>query len=151
MQSTAKTPDDYMRELPLDRKEPMEKLRTVLKKHIPKGFEETMQYGMISYVVPHSLYPGGYHCKPTDALPFVSIASQKNSINLYHIWLYDDEALLAWFASEYPKHTKSKLDMGKSCIRWKKPEHIPYELIGELVEKITVKQWIGLYEKNIKK
>jgi len=85
MQSTAKTPDDYMRELPLDRKEPMEKLRTVLKKHIPKGFEETMQYGMISYVVPHSLYPGGYHCKPTDALPFVSIASQKNSINLYHI------------------------------------------------------------------
>lgn len=149
MQSTAKTPDDYMRELPSDRKEPMGKLREIIKKHLPKGFEETMQYGMISYVVPHSIYPAGYHCNPSDPLPFMALASQKNSINFYHMWIYADEELLAWFMSEYPKYTKAKLDMGKSCIRWKKPEHIPYELIRALVEKMSVDHWIKLYEKNL--
>jgi hypothetical protein len=151
MQSFAKTPDDYIWELPEDRKEPIEKLREVIRKHIPEGFEEVMQYGMISYVVPHSLYPPGYHCKPSDALPFVSIASQKNHIALYHMWMYADANLLNWFQDEYPKHSKKKLDMGKSCIKWKKPEDIPHSLISELVEKITLKEWIKIYEKNLKK
>lgn len=140
-----------MRELPEDRKEPMEKLRAVLKKHIPKGFEEVMQYGMAGYVVPHSLYPSGYHCKPSDALPFMGFASQKNSINFYHMGLYSSPELLKWFLAEYPKHSSAKLDMWKSCIRWKKFEQIPYDLIGELTEKITPTEWIEIYEKNIKR
>jgi Domain of unknown function (DU1801) len=151
MQSTAKTPDDYFRELPKDRKEPIKNLRDSIKKHLPKGFEEVMQYGMIGYIVPHSLYPAGYHCKPSDPLPFLALASQKNSINFYHMGLYADEKLLKWFLDEYSKKWKWKLDMGKSCIRWKKPDQIPYDLIGELVEKITLKQWVELYEKTLKK
>jgi hypothetical protein len=151
MQSTAKTPDDYFRELPEDRKEPIKKLRDSIKKHLPRGFEEVMQYGMIGYVVPHSLYPAGYHCKPSDPLPFLALASQKNSINFYHMGLYSDEKLLKWFLDEYSKKWKWKLDMGKSCIRWKKFDQIPYDLIGELVEKITPKQWVELYEKTLKK
>ncbi len=111
MQSSAKTPDDYFRELPEDRKEPMNKFRVILKKHIPKGFEEVMQYGMAGYVVPHSLYPAGYHCKPSDPLPFMGFASQKNSINFYHMGLYSSPELLEWFMREYPKHSSAKLDM----------------------------------------
>lgn len=151
MQSTAKTPDEYIAELPLDRREAVNRLRAIIKKHIPKGFEEVMQYGMMGYVVPHSLYPAGYHCKPSDALPFLGLASQKNSINFYHMGLYTDEKLLKWFLDEYAKKWKWKLDMGKSCVRWKKLDQIPYDLIGELVEKITPQGWIALYEKTLKK
>jgi hypothetical protein len=151
MQSTAKTPDEYIAELPLDRREAINKLRAIIKKHIPKGFEEVMQYGMIGYVVPHSLYPAGYHCKPSDPLPFLALASQKNSINFYHMGLYADEKLLKWFLDEYSKKWKWKLDMGKSCIRWKKLDQIPYDLIGELVGKITPQEWIALYEKTLKR
>lgn len=151
MQSTAKTPDEYIAELPLDRREAVNKLRAIIKKHIPKGFEEVMQYGMIGYVVPHSLYPAGYHYKPPDPLPFLGLASQKNSINFYHMGLYTDEKLLSWYTSEYAQRWKWKLDMGKSCTRWKKLDQIPHELIGELVEKITPKEWIEIYEKTLKK
>ena len=148
MTSTATTPTAYVDSLPEDRKIAITELQKIIKKNLPKGFEETMQYGMLSYVVPHKLYPAGYHCKPTDALPFLSIASQKNFIAVYHMGMYADKKLLDWFTAEFPKHSKAKLDMGKSCIRFKKPEQIPFELIGELASKMTVKEWISLYEKS---
>ena len=151
MQSVAKTPKEYLASLPDDRKEAMTKLEKVIKKNIPKGFEAIMQYGMITFVVPHSIYPSGYHCKPQDALPFLSIASQKNFIAVYHMGIYMDSNLLNWFVEEYAKQNKAKLDMGKSCIRFKKVEQIPYDLIGELATKITVKEWIEQYEKVLKK
>jgi uncharacterized protein YdhG (YjbR/CyaY superfamily) len=146
MQSKAGSVDEYMQQLPEDRKEAIQKLRNAITKNIPKGFEETMSYGMIGYVIPHALYPKGYHCDPKLPLPFLNIASQKNFIALYHMGIYSDAKLLEWFTSEFPKHTKAKLDMGKSCIRFKKPELIPFELIGELATKMTVKNWIEQYE-----
>ncbi|MEH6764445.1 MAG: DUF1801 domain-containing protein [Aequorivita antarctica] len=151
MQSKASTPDQYIKELPEDRKGVMQELRETVKKNLPKGFEETMQYGMISYVVPHSIYPGGYHCKPTDPLPFLSIASQKNHIAFYHMAIYSDPKLYEWFTEEYPKHAKGKLDMGKSCIRFKNPKNIPFELLGELTTKVSVDQWIAKYESVLKR
>jgi hypothetical protein len=151
MQSTALTPDQYINELPDYRKQTMQQLREVILKNIPKGFEERMGYGMLGYSVPHSIYPAGYHCNPKDPLPFFGLASQKNSINVYHMGMYARQDLYDWFVAEYPKHVKAKLDMGKSCIRFKKPEHIPLELIGELLQKMSVQDWIALYEKEIKK
>lgn len=151
MQSKAATADQYISELPEDRQQVMKQLRETVNTNLPKGFEETMQYGMISYVVPHSIYPDGYHCKPTDALPFMSIASQKNHIAFYHSGIYADPALLEWFVEEYPNHVKGKLDMGKSCIRFKNFKNIPFELLGELTSKITVEQWIEKYESVLKK
>jgi uncharacterized protein YdhG (YjbR/CyaY superfamily) len=150
MTSAAATVDQYMAELPDDRKEAMQKLREIILKNLPKGFTEEMNYGMPGYVVPHSLYPAGYHCDPKLPLPFMGLASQKNSINFYHMGIYANPDLLKWFTDEYPKHVKAKLDMGKSCLRFKKPELIPYELIGELVKKITVKDWIDCYESVFK-
>ena len=147
MTSKATTPEQYLRELPADRKEPVTQLRNTILKNLPKGFKEVMGYGMIGYVVPHEIYPAGYHCDPKLPLAFMNIASQKNFIALYHMGIYGSSKLLKWFVEEYPKHTTAKLDMGKSCIRFKKPEHIPYKLIGELVKKVTVKDWIETYEK----
>ncbi len=103
---------------------------------------------MMGFVVPHKLYPSGYHCDPTLPLPFIHVASQKNYISFYHMGVYADEKLLKWFTDEYPKHCKYKLDMGKSCIRFKNMHDIPYELIGALVSKMTVGDWINLYEKS---
>ena len=151
MQSKAKTPKEYIAELPEDRKQAIIKLRDTILKNLPEGFEEEMSYGMIGYVVPHSIYPAGYHCNPELPLPFINIASQKNFIALYHMGIYSDKGLLNWFVSEYPKYVKTKLDMGKSCIRFKNIAHIPYSLIGELVAKMTTEQWISIYEKAWKK
>ena len=151
MQSKAKTPKEYIDELPEDRKEPIIKLRETILKNLPGGFEEVMSYGMIGYVVPHSLYPSGYHANPVLPLPFMNIASQKNFIALYHAGIYSDKGLSNWFVSEYPKHVKTKLDMGKSCIRFKNITQIPYSLIGELATKMTTEQWINIYEKAKKK
>lgn len=151
MQSKAKTPAEYISELPEERKQPISKLRETILKNLPEGFEEEMSYGMIGYVVPHSLYPAGYHVNPELPLPFINIASQKNFIALYHMGIYSDKDLLNWFAKEYPKHAKTKLDMGKSCIRFKNINHIPYELIGELVSKMNAEQWINKYEQALKK
>lgn len=148
MQSKAKTVEAYIKELPPERGEAISKLRKEIIKNLPKGFEEGMGYGMMGYYVPHSIYPKGYHCTPELPLPFAGMASQKNFISFYHMGMYSDPALLKWFTTEYPKHTKAKLDMGKSCVRFKKPEHIPYELIGKLMKKMSVKDWIKLYEKN---
>ncbi len=142
---------EYLAGVPEERQAAFNQLRQTIIDNLPKGFEETLQYRMPSFVVPHSLYPDGYHCKPTDALPFVSIANQKNYIALYHSGIYADQDLYDWFVGEYPKYCKRKLDMGKSCIRFKKPNEIPFELIAELLQKMTPQDWIELYEKNIKK
>ncbi|HYK76935.1 MAG TPA: DUF1801 domain-containing protein [Daejeonella sp.] len=122
------------------------KLRETILKNIPTGFEEVMSYGMIGYVVPHHIYPAGYHCTPQLPLPFVNIASQKNFIALYHMALYASPQLHAWFTEQYPLHSRQKLDMGKSCIRFKKLEEIPYDLIGQLIQKVSVDAWIRQYE-----
>lgn len=151
MQSDAKTPDEYFANLPEDRKEPMAKLRSMIKKNLPKGFTEQMGYGSPGWVVPHKLYPGGYHCDPAQALPFLGIASQKNFIALYHMGIYSDPKLLEWFKTEWAKASTKKLDMGKSCIRFKKPEDIPYDLIGELATKMSPQQWIERYESAFKR
>jgi len=143
--------NEYYENLPEDRKPAMNQLREILKKNLPKGFEEGFDYGMPSYAVPHSSYPRGYHCDPKIPLPFVSVASQKNFIALYHMGMYANPSLLKWFEDEYPKHSKTKLDMGKSCIRFKKPETIPFDLIAELMTKMTPEDWIPLYEKELKK
>ncbi|MEY3850255.1 MAG: hypothetical protein RJA38_696 [Bacteroidota bacterium] len=142
---------EYVNGLAEDRQVVIKKLQALTKKNLPKGFEEEMSYGMIGYVVPHKLYPAGYHCDPKLPLPFLSIASQKNFIALYHMGMYAKPELLDWFTSEYPKHCKSKLDMGKSCVRFKKMEDIPYALLEELMKKMTVADWISIYEKNYKK
>ncbi len=151
MQSKAATVDDYMKEIPAERQEAMTKLRKEIKKNIPKGFQECMNYGMIGYVVPHSKYPSGYHCNPKDPLPFMNIASQKNNISVYHMGIYSDPTLLKWFEREYAKLEIGKLDMGKSCIRFKNMEKIPYKLIGELASKMTVDDWIGRYESVLRR
>jgi len=151
MQSSAKTVNDYMEELPEERKAALSELRKVMLKNLPKGFKEEISYGMIGYVIPHSKYPNGYHCDPKMPLPFVSIASQKNFVAVYHMGIYADPKLLKWFTDEYPKHSGAKLDMGKSCIRFKKPDKIPFKLIGELVSKMSPDQWIKMYEQALKK
>lgn len=151
MNLKATSVDDYLKKVPAERQEYFNKLRDTIRKNIPKGFEECLNYGMIGYVVPHTTYPDGYHCDPKLPLPFANIASQKNFIALYHSGIYADPDLLNWFVEEYPKHCSRKLDMGKSCIRFKKPEEIPFKLIAQLMKKMKVKDWVNLYEKNIKK
>lgn len=151
MQANGKTVNEILTNLPIDRAEPFNKLHDVIVKNLPKGFEAAISYGGLGYVVPHRLYPDGYHCKPSEPLPFAGLASQKNSINFYHMGIYSDPTLLEWFVTEYPKHTKQKLDMGKSCIRFKKFDDIPYKLIGDLMKKISAKEWINIYEKTLKK
>lgn len=151
MKATGTTVQEILTNLPADRTEPFNKLHEVIVKNLPQGFEAAISYGGLGYVVPHSIYPAGYHCKPSEPLPFAGIASQKNSINFYHMGIYADNNLLNWFVAEYPKHSKQKLDMGKSCIRFKKLDEIPYQLIGELMKKMTVKDWVTIYEKKYKK
>lgn len=151
MQSKAATVDAYLAEVPEDRQKAMAKLRSVIKKNLPKGFKEGMGYGMMGWSVPHSIYPAGYHCNPKDPLPFMGLASQKNSINLYHMGIYANPKLLKWFQDAHAKASPKKLDMGKSCIRYKRPEDIPFELIGELASKITPQEWIEMYESAFRK
>ena len=151
MQSTAATPQEYLASLPEDRKAAMQKLRDTIVAHLPEGFKEGMGYGMLCWAVPHSVYPAGYHCDPKTPLPFLSIASQKNFIALYHMGLYADKAINDWFVAEYPKYVKNKLDMGKGCVRFKNVSLIPYELIGQLVAKMTMQEWIERYESTLEK
>ncbi len=151
MKANGKTVKEILTNLPIDRIEPLNKLHDVIVENLPKGFEASISYGGLGYVIPHTLYPAGYHCKPIEPLPFAGIASQKNSINFYHMGIYLDSKLLNWFVDEYPKHSNKKLDMGKSCIRFKKMDDIPYQLIGELMRKISADEWIKIYETNLKK
>ena len=145
------TPEEYVNILAPERREAIKNLRDTINANLPEGFEETINYGMIGYVVPHSLYPPGYHVEPELPLPFINIASQKSHIALYHHGLYADQQILDWFVNEYPKHVKTKLDMGKSCLRFKNPKNIPYQLIGELCTKMTPQEWINLYESKVKR
>jgi uncharacterized protein YdhG (YjbR/CyaY superfamily) len=151
MQYKANSPEEYIKQLPAERQIVIQKIRERILNNLPEGFEETMSYGMLGYVVPHTLYLDGYHCTPELPLPFLNIASQKNFIAVYHMGIYAKKELYEWFTKEFPKHAKRKLDMGKSCIRFKYMDDIPYELIGELVKKMTVDEWITIYENNIKK
>lgn len=151
MKADGKTVEDILISISPERAEAFNKLHDVIVNNLPKGFEAAISYGGLGYVIPHSIYPAGYHCKPTEPLPFAGIASQKNSINLYHMGIYANPKLLEWFVSEYPKHSKQKLDMGKSCIRFKKMDDIPYQLIAELMKKIEANEWISIYENNLKK
>nr|WP_199158769.1 DUF1801 domain-containing protein [Pedobacter sp. ASV2] len=147
MQIFVNTVAEYINSIPEERKEAISKLRNCVVENLPKGFEERIIYGMIGYVAPHSLYPAGYHCTPEQPLPFMNIASQKNFIAVYHMGLYSFPDLLDWFKTEFPKHSKFKLDMGKGCVRFKKIDAIPYELIAELSTKVSPQQWINQYEK----
>ncbi|HMS99117.1 MAG TPA: DUF1801 domain-containing protein [Saprospiraceae bacterium] len=151
MQSKATTVEEYLNELPEDRIAAMLQLQKTIKKNLPKGFSEEMNYGMLGYVVPHKLYPAGYHCDPKLPLPFLAIASQKNFIAIYHMGIYADPRLLDWFTKAYAELNIGKLDMGKSCIRFKNPAKIPFDLIGELVSKMSPQQWIAMYESYYKK
>jgi uncharacterized protein YdhG (YjbR/CyaY superfamily) len=150
MQSNATTVAQYLKELPEDRQAVVKKLHKTIVDNLPAGFEACMGYGMIGYVVPHSLYKEGYHCDPKLPLPFMNVASQKNFIAVYHMGVYSDSELLKWFQDEYTKLNIGKLDMGKSCIRFKNPDKIPFELIGKLATKMTVKKWIACYESVVK-
>lgn len=151
MKANGITVEEILANVPAERADSFNKLHDVIVKNLPKGFEPGISYGALGYVVPHSVYPAGYHCKPIEPLPFASIASQKASVNFYHMGLYADPKLLDWFVAEFPKHTQQKLDMGKSCIRFKKVDEIPFELIGELMKKMSAEDWIALYEKELKK
>ncbi len=151
MKAVGKTVEEILISLPEDRVEPFNSLHDAIMQNLPEGFEAAISYGGLGYVIPHSVYPDGYHCKPSEPLPFAGIASQKNSINFYHMGIYADPELLEWFVSEYPKHSAQKLDMGKSCVRFKKLDQIPFDLIGALMKKMSSKQWIEIYETTIKK
>ncbi|MCP9747235.1 DUF1801 domain-containing protein [Lacihabitans sp. CS3-21] len=146
MKNLEKSVDEYVANVSENYHDAIQKLREVVKMNIPKGFVEMLNYGMIGFVVPHELYPNGYHCDPKLPLPFVNIAAQKNFISFYHMGIYAKPSLLEWFVEQYAKTSTQKLDMGKSCIRFKKAEHIPYDLIGELMKKMTVENWIEVYE-----
>lgn len=150
MNTNVKTPDEYIKSLPEERRIAMTAIREAILKNLPEGFSEEISYGMISYVVPHTIFPQGYHVNPSLPLPFISIASQKNYIALYHMGLYSNEKVLDWFKTEYPKHSKKKLDIGKSCIRFKNLKEIPYQLIGELAAKINPQEWISIYQNSLK-
>lgn len=151
MKAQGNTVEELLGNVPDERKEAFNKLHQTIISNLPEGFEAGLSYGGLGYVVPHSVYPAGYHCKPVEPLPFAGIATQKHSINFYHMGIYADPELLDWFVNEYPKHAKQKLDMGKSCIRFKKVDDIPYNLIGELMSKISVQDWISTYERTMKR
>ena len=151
MRIPANSVSEYISKVPEDRRESFEKILEILRNNLPEGFQECLGYGMPAFAVPHSLYPDGYHCKPEEPLPFISVGNQKNFIGFYHMGVYAMPEIYEWFVNEYPKHSKFKLDMGKSCLRLKRMNDIPYDLIAELAQKITPEQWIEVYEFNIKK
>ena len=148
----ANSPDDYIEKIEDTQKQAaVIKLRNMIRNNIPGGFEEGILYNMITFYVPHSLYPAGYHCDPKLPLPFISIAAQKNFVAVYHMGIYADQGLLNWFSEEHQKRVSGKLDMGKSCIRFKKTSDIPYELIGQLMQKMSVEDWVSVYESQFKR
>lgn len=151
MVSKINTLEAYIAKLSTERKPLIERLRQTILKNLPKGFEETFSYGMIGYVIPHSIYPKGYHCNPKLPLPFINLASQKKYISLYHMGLYANTKLLTWFEKKYIKQLNRKPDVGKCCVRFKKMNEIPFELVGELCTKMSAQDWIRLYEQSRKK
>lgn len=151
MKIPANSINEYLEALPEDRTKAIQRFIKIFEKHLPAGFEKGLNYGMPSFYVPHSRYPDGYHCDPKLPLPFINIASQKNFVALYHMGIYATPELLEWWQTEYPKHAKYKLDMGKSCVRFKRMDDIPWRLVEELAQKITPEAWIATYESSFKK
>lgn len=151
MQIQSVSIDDYISKIPEERQEIFRKLFDTIDNNLPEGFSQGSSYGMIGWGVPLETYPAGYHCAPGTPLPLMSIASQKNFIAFYHMGMYAKPDLLDWFVEEFPKYSKRKLDMGKSCVRFKKMDDIPFELLAELSKKMTVQEWIDCYEANFKK
>ncbi|MBS7320271.1 MAG: DUF1801 domain-containing protein [Myroides sp.] len=151
MKANGTTVEEILANVPEERKEAFNKLHQVIVANLPEGFAPGISYGGLGYVVPHTVYPSGYHCKPIEPLPFAGIASQKNSINFYHMGMYAQPELYDWFVNEFPKYSSRKLDIGKSCVRFKKVDDIPFELIGALMQKMSLTDWITLYESNLKK
>ena len=143
--------EEYLRSIAPERKEVFQRLHDTILSNLDPRFDVVMSYGMIGYVLPHTVYPAGYHCNPKLPLPFVSIASQKSHMALYHMGMYANPELLDWFVQTYTAVTGKKPDMGKSCIRFKKPESIPIPLIGELIGKMSASEWIALYEEQLKR
>ena len=150
MKQAASDVDSYIAALPNDRREALTQLRDAIVTNIPEGFQEVLATTP-SYVVPLSIFPDGYHCTPNTPLPFLGFASQKNFVALYHFGMYVDQDLMQWFVGEYPKHVSTKLDMGKSCVRFKKMDQIPFELIGQLAAKRTVDDWVSCYKNALKR
>ena len=151
MQISASTLEEYLTQVPEERKESFKKLFETISENLPDGFQQEITYGMIGWNISLETYPAGYHCTPNTPLPFINLASQKNFIAIYHMGIYADPELLNWFVGEFPKHSSRKLDMGKSCIRFKKAADIPFDLIAELCQKMSPEDWISLYEKLYKK
>lgn len=151
MKANGTTVEEILANVPEERKEAFNKLHQVIVANLPEGFAPGISYGGLGYVVPHTVYPSGYHCKPIEPLPFAGIASQKNSINFYHMGMYAQPELYDWFVNAFPKYSSRKLDIGKSCVRFKKVDDIPFELIGALMQKMSLTDWITLYESNLKK
>lgn len=148
MQSKATTVDDYLKELPEDRRAAISKVRQVIRKNLPKGVAEGMQYGMIGYFVPHKVYPPGYHCDPKQPLPFAALASQKNYMSVYLCSLYQRPSEEGWVRERFAAAGK-KLDMGKSCIRFKKLEDLPLDVVGEAVARFSVADYVSQYEAQL--
>ena len=140
---------EYIDSLPDDRRKVVSELRKVINKNLPKGFKEGVGYGMIAWSVPHSAFPAGYHCDPSKPLMLMCLSSTKGHIALHHMGLYGSGQLMTWFKSEWPKHSAKKLDIGKACVRFKKLDDIPFDLIGELAAKLTPQQWVDQYEKAL--
>ncbi len=138
---------EYIETLPEERKEIIEKLRKVIKENLPAGFEESISYGSIGYVVPLEIYPQGYHVETNTPLPFIGLSNWKNHISFSHWGIYINKELLEWFKDEYAKQAKYKLSMGKACVNLKRMNDIPYNLIGQLCRKISVFEFIEMYEK----
>jgi hypothetical protein len=149
MQSKATTVEQYLSELPEDRRKALEAVRQVILKNLDKDYEEGIQYGMIGYYVPHRVYPAGYHCDPKQPLPFAGLASQKNYMSLYLMCVYGNSNHAKWFQEAWGK-TGKKLDMGKSCVRFKKLEDLPLGVIGEAVKRVTAKKYIEYCESALK-
>lgn len=151
MQIPATSVEDYISKIPEERQEVFRKFFNTVNDNLPKGFQENISYGMIGWAVPLEVYPAGYHCTPGSPLPFMALASQKNFIAFYHMGMYANPELLEWFVAEFPKYSKRKLDMGKSCVRFKKMDDIPFELIAEVCKRMTIEDWITCYESTFKK
>lgn len=145
------TVQEYLEAIPETKRGAVKKLRDVVRENLPDGFAEQMAYGMISYVIPLSRYPKGYHAQDGEPLPFLSIAAQKSHIALYHMGLYGQPKMMQWFVSAYSTLVPTKLDMGKSCIRFRNPKHIPFDLIAELCRKMSVDDYISVYEQSFLK
>ena len=150
MKASGSSVKEILENIPVERKKTFSEIHKTIMDNLPLGFEAGLSYGGLGYIVPHKIYPRGYHCNPKEPLPFAGLANQKHSINFYHLGLYALPELDSWFQNEYLKCCKHKMDRGKSCIRFKHFDDIPLGLIGLLISKISVQEWIRIYEEKTK-